>query len=639
MNAVIEVLYLRRPRLEYISPPVCEFDFSSSGGPVVVLDALGRILAPSGFVLGGRGRFTLSWNNYPGALCYTVYKAVDSNNPFGEYVVVAECIEDPMINLEPEGEGCYRVSAITENGESELSDPICEVGHCPFITSGANPPNQVVNAGDTIALSTTIHNQGLANSYHWFKDGVFSYDTTGTTQEILEITPAAPEHSGTYVLIINEGDACEDDSDPATVTVNQGPPCTPFIEPIGFINAADMGSDGTVIGNNDANTRPFYHRNHISKDIRTEVDSSPVTATQVLTTVTASVDFFTASDVNKVIVFSTSEEAQITAFISPLQVTVTPSQSVPSTTFVLRGNTLGGATGQGIVANGSGILAGLEDVFGVSSLHVFWLDLNNNTIRDLGANRQPVALAEDGFLLLYDQTNPADTVSFLYDPGAQTFTNLGDTAGGQTTARAMNDSHVVAVDCTTGPGSPVTHAHRWIAGVLTDIHPAEAGAESSFTVGINDSGDIAGIYFDPTTFDTRTFVNFGGASIDIGTITGYIEAETIGNDGTVIGTVDNAGDFVPFFWTQGSGIQTIPLLAGTVDGTARGINSDGWIVGEMSNVAFLYRDGVTHRLIDLIPGGTLWTTLFLADSINDDGFITGIGIYDGNLTRFLLQLC
>jgi len=218
MNSVLEVLYLRRPRLEYISPPVCDFDFSSSGGPVIVLDALGRLLAPSGFVIGGTGRFQLSWNSYPGALCYTVYKAVDSNNPFGEYVVVAECIEDPTINLEPEGPGCYRVSAITLNGETELSEPICNVGDCPFIISGASPAFQSKPATDSAEITAEVGNAGLVEFYHWYKDSVLYSDTTLTTQNELHFPSLALSDSGFYTLIVGNG-GCSDESEPSQLEV------------------------------------------------------------------------------------------------------------------------------------------------------------------------------------------------------------------------------------------------------------------------------------------------------------------------------------------------------------------------------------------------------------------------------------
>jgi hypothetical protein len=219
MTSVTEVLYLRRPRLEYVSPPICEFDFSSSGGPIISLEALGQLLAPSGFVLGGRGRFRLSWSNYPGAICYTVYKAVDSNNPFGAYVIVAECIEDPEIDLEPEGPGCYRVSAITPHGETQLSEPICGVGSCPFILSGATPPSQLVTAGDAAAISCLIGNPDTATSYRWFKDGMLYLDTTATTQETLSFPSVALSDAGSYALVVSNVE-CDDTSSPSILQVS-----------------------------------------------------------------------------------------------------------------------------------------------------------------------------------------------------------------------------------------------------------------------------------------------------------------------------------------------------------------------------------------------------------------------------------
>jgi len=218
MRSVLEILFLRRPKIDYISPPVCEFDFSSTGGPVIVLDPLGSLPAPSGFIVGGVGRFRLSWNPYPGALCYTVYKAVDSNNPQGEYVIVAECIEDPEINLEPEGPGCYRVSAITPNGETQLSDPICNIGDCAFILSGATPAFQSKPAGDSAEISAEVGNAGLNDIYHWYKDGSFYLDTSLTTQNVLNISPVSLSDAGDYTLRIGEG-SCEDESGPSTLQV------------------------------------------------------------------------------------------------------------------------------------------------------------------------------------------------------------------------------------------------------------------------------------------------------------------------------------------------------------------------------------------------------------------------------------
>lgn len=128
MNSVFETLFLRRPVIDYVSPPVCEVDFSSSASPVIVLEDITKPLAPSGLILSGEGNFHLSWNVYPGALCYSIYKSVDELDPFGEYQIIAECIGDNFIDLDDFGPGYYKVTVITKDGESEFSDTVHIVG-------------------------------------------------------------------------------------------------------------------------------------------------------------------------------------------------------------------------------------------------------------------------------------------------------------------------------------------------------------------------------------------------------------------------------------------------------------------------------------------------------------------------------
>lgn len=139
MGTIYDFLYLRRPPLNYVCPPICEVLFSASGFPIIVLDPFSRRKV-TGLVVGGVGNFRLSWNRFPGAICYTVYKALDANDPFGPYMIIAECIDGngngggpcapdfACVDLEVFGSGCYRISAITPEGESELSDPNCDVG-------------------------------------------------------------------------------------------------------------------------------------------------------------------------------------------------------------------------------------------------------------------------------------------------------------------------------------------------------------------------------------------------------------------------------------------------------------------------------------------------------------------------------
>lgn len=133
-NQSLEVLFARRPLLNYTSPAICEAVFSSTSFPVLVLAATPVKAKISGLVLtfkGEGGDFILNWNNYPGALCYSVYKLRNTIDPFSDYVLVAECISDPTYDPSlwpldnPDELGCYVITAITAEGETEFGDPIC----------------------------------------------------------------------------------------------------------------------------------------------------------------------------------------------------------------------------------------------------------------------------------------------------------------------------------------------------------------------------------------------------------------------------------------------------------------------------------------------------------------------------------
>lgn len=128
MKSALEVLFLRIPVIEYVSPAICDSIFSSSSGPIIVLSNLSKLQAPTGLVLGdeSNGFRRLSWNRYPGALCYSVYKLVDELGPFGPYQLIAECITDNFIDLDEPG--TYKITVITRDGETDFSPPIHFVG-------------------------------------------------------------------------------------------------------------------------------------------------------------------------------------------------------------------------------------------------------------------------------------------------------------------------------------------------------------------------------------------------------------------------------------------------------------------------------------------------------------------------------
>lgn len=159
MNTVLDPLFLRRPKIDYLSPGICEAIFSSTGSPIIILPDFARHRGPTGLVITGpRGHRRLTWDVYPNAICYNVYMAdcVEGVDPLLlPYHLIADCISVNFLDLD--GEGCYRVSAVLMDGESDLSDPIC---------SCESPPVPPVNK-QTPTLSMAIC-------------GLLSWTVTGT---------------------------------------------------------------------------------------------------------------------------------------------------------------------------------------------------------------------------------------------------------------------------------------------------------------------------------------------------------------------------------------------------------------------------------------------------------------------------
>lgn len=120
MLTVWDILYARRPVLNYVCPGICEVIFSGSSSPVIILSNR-RIGQVTGLVLGGVGGFQLSWNAFPGAICYNVYFIGGDDIA----VILAQCITDTTFELPPGlGPGDIIITPITPDGEGEPSDPI-----------------------------------------------------------------------------------------------------------------------------------------------------------------------------------------------------------------------------------------------------------------------------------------------------------------------------------------------------------------------------------------------------------------------------------------------------------------------------------------------------------------------------------
>lgn len=229
MFTVLETLFLRRPKIHYTAPPVCDADFSSSGGPSIVFNDIGALSSPTGVALGGVGGFFLSWNSYPGALCYSIYKSTNPDDPSGTYTVIMECLPNPPVDLSTDGPGWFRVSAITPDGETPLSQPVHVGGGgggftCPTIDGP--PPAFEVDATDgdvDVILGPFPVSEGAGAgivTYEWFKDGVFFLDTTDTSKSFLQFDEVSGTDTGAYTLHLNNDQpSCSLVSDPIVLDV------------------------------------------------------------------------------------------------------------------------------------------------------------------------------------------------------------------------------------------------------------------------------------------------------------------------------------------------------------------------------------------------------------------------------------
>jgi hypothetical protein len=186
MSVTIDILLLRRPKIDYISPPVCELVLSGSGFSEVVISPFSiatiegiSLVNPGGDGGGGgdEGGNVIEWTPFPGALCYTVYQAVNPDEPDGDYVVLRDCITPDECENSPghlcfplPSPGCFKISAITLEGESALSAPVCTPSNC------LQPAAFTLSANNITSVSARLN--GEANPAGTAATAFFEYGTT-----------------------------------------------------------------------------------------------------------------------------------------------------------------------------------------------------------------------------------------------------------------------------------------------------------------------------------------------------------------------------------------------------------------------------------------------------------------------------
>lgn len=187
---------------------------------------------------------------------------------------------------------------------------------------------------------------------------------------------------------------------------------------------------------------------------------------------------------------------------------------------------------------------------------------------------------------------------------------------------------------------PVT----WASNAKRTIHRLKPfGTDpDGAAVAINDAGQIVGISGtcdqQVGRFSARHAVMWErGVARNLGSLGGiaWNTPTAINQSGEVVGFSDLRGDrsgnpkFHAFFWTRAGGMVDIGTLPGDKYSEALGINDQGVAVGVSYSAgfarsrAFIWQSGKRlENLQALLPPGTTVSLLF-ANSINDDGQITG----------------
>ena len=224
---------------------------------------------------------------------------------------------------------------------------------------------------------------------------------------------------------------------------------------------------------------------------------------------------------------------------------------------------------------------------------------------------------------------------------------------GQTLARANDiNSAGVAVGSAGGGSNEVGVIYdAGNASIITQTTPNGSFIRTAFA--INDDGLVVGFGIDPNNAARNVgfvYDSVAGVASEVGALPGHNGALAFGvsNAGHVVGaSMLNQGAGTPFIWTQADGMTEIPLPPATSSGSARGVNSSGWAVGNAGGlfaVPFLYDGTTTYALQDLIPAGSGWdlsmNTSSSAEGISESGIIVGSAELFGQVHAYaMIPVC
>jgi probable HAF family extracellular repeat protein len=287
---------------------------------------------------------------------------------------------------------------------------------------------------------------------------------------------------------------------------------------------------------------------------------------------------------------------------------------------------LGGSTSTGYAVNSNGVVAGWGQSGITGGQQAFVAGAGGLQAISLGAGTETYAYGVDDAGTVVGNTYINGQSHATIWNGSSGVTDLG----ANTYATAINNSGVVA-------GSNGS-AFIAVNGNLEDLAmPSDMNWSSAY--GINNSGTVVGDGRLANGTFRGVVWNSDGTVTTLDTLGGSSSQATGVNDsGEVVGFASLATGYQHAFSETGGTMNDLGSLGGS--SYAYGVNSSGEVVGysylaDGDQHAFLYYNGTMLDLNSLLPANSGWV-VEEAFGINNSGQITGMGLYNGRETAFLM---
>ena len=271
------------------------------------------------------------------------------------------------------------------------------------------------------------------------------------------------------------------------------------------------------------------------------------------------------------------------------------------------------------------------------------LQMSDAVAMAINTHGQVVGVADFRLTRVSEKASPTLSVSQAFLWQAERVDQLPGLDGDNKLRDDINDTGQIVGRAQTSSG--VAHAVLWEHGKVTDLGALLKLEEPSAAYGINERGEVivnsSKAIFGSLWLPQHAYLWRQNARVDLGTLGGTETAARAINNRTEIVGHSRLADKSQhaFFWSHGQ-MTDLGTLPGYPTSEASDINDHGQIVGnsqtrQAEGRAILWEGGRLLDLNSLVPANSGWQ-LKSATAINNHGWITGQGTYNGKERAFLL---